>query len=233
MAVSLLSSNRLASDVFEDVSFEHTRAAEECILRIGHALTIDKPLLDKRDRADQVRHLKQFIVLRPDILGKLYATPDVVREHLVQKVCHRGLPAVVIDLYLVEIAQEVSLRRKEPLKLRLKSSYYSRWRVDVSLVHAEAMIVEIGATGEIKQELEYLCPPFATKRGKCLFLSDQGACMACEHIGVEPHTGGCRIQFRSKPKDVNRLVVEHKTYDVIARRRIGMPKSPRFVYEYT
>ena len=92
------SNNRLAPNDAQNIVLECANTAEELLLRLRKRKSAIKAQCDQPQGANEIRHLNHLIARDLDRLGEHDRNVLTLFEETVQKVCHRLLPAIIVNL---------------------------------------------------------------------------------------------------------------------------------------
>ena len=205
-------------------------SAEELKLRRGHPLPGAYLLINEPNRTDKIGYLKKPITFWLNCLRELDPNTGNGDERTMQKIRHRRLSAIVVDLHAIKCTQFLAMFGQEPGQAFAKSLDDLIRGCDILLVHHEAMVPEIHMSRKTHHRGEYPITEAPIHDRKGLLLPDQWSCMKTQFLKVQ--ISEMEIKPTQCGRKSNRLVVENQRDNVKARIGIGVLEASRLVHEY-
>ena len=180
--------------------------------------------------AYKICKLEKAITGRPNAFGEFDTAACDGLELLMEHVCYRRLPAVVVYLNTIDRRGKAHAVGDELSETVSETIYHLRSGIDESLVDTQAVIFEVNVAGKRQHPRKYAPAQFAAEHGVVLLASDERASMKA--VPLKPYACVGALKSGNVGSYVNRLVVEHHPDDIKSRRVIGHFEIARFVDEH-
>ena len=182
--------------------------------------------------ADEIRKLEKSVFGRADSLCELYGAREMLAEDIGKYVGDGGLPTVIVDFNSVKPLKHGLVAFDEAREFGFESFLKLGRTCYVSLVGGDAFVLEVHFPCERHHAGKHAFAQTSAKKLISLFAAYEWAGMENESFGVESNFIYGAIHVGQLLTNVDRLIVEHHSYNIEAGVIVRIEETAGLVDEY-